>query len=134
MSSNLFTLFIIVIIHLIVAGIILINIGKRKKKQGLFTAGIIMLATAPVLLLVVFMLYTSVSSVGVLLLIFLAPIAILVGAIVAITYSIIFIANGFADRRPKKITTGFILLFGTLTIIVTPIVLISIFGLPIALM
>ena len=134
MSSNLFTLFIIVIIHLIVAGIILINIGKRKKKQGLFTAGIIMLATAPVLLLVVFMLYTSVSSVGVLLLIFLAPIAILVGAIVAITYSIIFIANGFADHRPKKITAGFILLFGTLTIIVTPIVLISIFGLPIALM
>ncbi|MBO6261304.1 MAG: hypothetical protein J6N95_01690 [Bacilli bacterium] len=134
MSSNLFTFFIIIVIHLIVAGIILINISKRNKKQGLLTAGIIMLTLGPVFLLVAFILYSSVSSVGVLLLIFLAPIAILVGAIVAITYSIIFIANGFADHRPKKITAGFILLFGTLTVIVTPIVLISIFGLPIALM
>lgn len=134
MPSNLFTFFIIIAIHLIVAGIILINIAKRKEKQGLLTAGIIMLVLGPALLIMAFILYSSVSSVGVLLLIFLAPIAILVGTIVAITYSIIFITSGFTDHRPKKITAGFILLFGTLTIIVTPIVLISIFGLPIALM
>lgn len=134
MSSNLFTFFIIIAIHLIAAGIILINIAKKNKKQGLLTAGIIMLVLGPVLLIMAFILCSSVSSAGVLLLIFLAPIAILVGAIVAITYSIIFIANGFTDHHPRKITAGFIILFGTLTVIVTPIVLISIFGLPIALM
>lgn len=134
MSSNLFILFAIVIIHLIVGGVILINIGKKKNKKGLLIAGWAMEAHAPILLFIVCLINSSFSSTVLFMFIFFLPIAVVIGAIVALTKAIILIVEGFTNHQSKKIAVGFILFFGTITVVATPIVLISIFGLPIAMM
>lgn len=134
MTSDLFLAFTIVIIHLIVGGIILINIGKKKSKKGLVIAGWVMIAHVPVLVFIIFGIASAASSVATMILIFFMPIAILIGFIIAMTYSIILVVNGFTNHRVGKIIGGFALFTSILVIVATPIVLISIFGLPIAMM
>lgn len=134
MSSILFYALLLLTVHLIVAGIILLNLGNKMKKKSLKITGAIFLAHSPVTLILGLIFATSISSAATLLLLFFFPIAVILGLIVGITYSIIFLVEGFSKHITKKIATGFTMIGVIVTIIVVPIVLISIFGLPIALM
>lgn len=134
MSSILFYALLLLTVHLIVAGIILLNLGNKKKKKSLKITGAIFLAHSPVTLILGLIFATSISSAATLLLLFFFPIAVIIGLIVGITYSIIFLVEGFSKHITKKIATGFTMIGVIVTIVVVPIVLISIFGLPIALM
>ena len=124
----------LILVHLIVAGIILVNIGKKKNKKPMRVAGWILLGHVPVMSFIACIIWSRSSSFAVLMLFFLFPISVLVGTIVALTYSIILAVNGFKNHHTGRIVTGFALFFTTIFIVVTPIVLVSIFGLPIALM
>lgn len=134
MSSILFYALLLLTVHLIVAGIILLNLGNKKKKKSLKITGAIFLAHSPVTLILGLIFATSISSAATLLLLFFFPIAVILGLIVGITYSIIFLVEGFSKHITKKIAIGFTMIGVLTTIVVVPIVLISIFGLPIALM
>ena len=134
MSSILFYALLLLTVHLIVAGIILLNLGNKKKKKSLKITSAIFLAHSPVTLILGLIFATSISSAATLLLLFFFPIAVILGLIVGITYSIIFLVEGFSKHITKKIATGFTMIGIIVTIVVVPIVLISIFGLPIALM
>ena len=134
MSSILFYALLLLTVHLIVAGIILLNLGNKMKKKSLKITGAIFLAHSPVTLILGLIFATSISSAATLLLLFFFPIAVILGLIVGITYSIIFLVEGFSKHITKKIAIGFTMIGVLTTIVVVPIVLISIFGLPIALM
>lgn len=134
MSSILFYALLLLTVHLIVAGIILLNLGNKKKKKSLKITGAIFLAHSPVTLILGLIFATSISSAATLLLLFFFPIAVILGLIVGITYSIIFLVEGFSKHITKKIAAGFTMIGVIVTVVVVPIVLISIFGLPIALM
>ena len=134
MESVIFFIFGVILVHLIVAGIILVNIGKKENKKPMRVAGWILLGHVPVMSFIACIIWSRSSSFAVLMLFFLFPISVLIGTIVALTYSIILAVNGFKNHRTGRIVTGFALFFTIIFIVVTPIVLISIFGLPIALM
>ncbi len=134
MDSIIFLIFTVILVHLIVAGIILVNIGKKKNKKPMLVTGWILLGHVPVISFIACIIGSRSSSFAVWMIFFIFPIAVLVGTIVALSYSIILAINGFRNHRTGRIVTGFALFFTTIFIVVTPIVLVSIFGLPIALM
>ena len=134
MQSNLFLFFTAILALIAIAGIILVNVGKKKNKKPMLVTGWILLGHVPVVSFIACIIGSRSSSFAVWMIFFIFPIAVLVGTIVALSYSIILAINGFRNHRTGRIVTGFALFFTTIFIVVTPIVLVSIFGLPIALM
>ena len=134
MNSIIFLIFALILVHLIIASIILVNIGKKKNKKSLVVTGWILLGHVPVISFIACIIGLRSSSFAVWIIFFIFPVAVLIGTIVALSYSIILAVNGFKNHRIGRIVTGFALFFTTLFIFVTPIVLVSIFGLPVAAM
>lgn len=134
MDSIIFLIFTVILVHLVVAGIILVNIGKKKNKKPMLVTGWILLGHVPVISFIACIIWSPSSSFAAWMIVIIIPVAVLVGIIVALSYSIILAVNGFKNHRTGRIVTGFALFFTIIFIVVTPIVLISIFGLPIALM
>lgn len=134
MSPELLITFIVLFVLLVAGGIVLINTGSSRKRIGLVRSGWMLIAIAAVLSLVLAGHFAFGVSFMLILLFFLIPTAIIGGLVSLLVFSITLIVKGFTRNRPTMTAFGFILLFFDIALIVVPVVIISIFGLPISLM
>lgn len=112
-------------------GIVLITLGKKYNQKWMIIVGAIHIGVFSLIFLILLFHASSMFS-GIILL--LAPFLIIAGLVLWLVWSIVLIVNGFKVHSAKRITIGFILLGVHMTFVITPILLISVFGLPIALM
>lgn len=112
-------------------GVVLITLGKKYNQKWMIIVGAIHISVFSLIFLILLFHASSMFS-GIILL--LAPFLIIAGLVLWLVWSIVLIVNGFKVHSAKRITIGFILLGVHMTFVITPILLISVFGLPIALM
>lgn len=112
-------------------GVVLITLGKKYNQKWMIPVGAIHIGVFSLIFLILLFHASSMFS-GIILL--LAPFLIIAGLVLWLVWSIVLIVNGFKVHSAKRITIGFILLGVHMTFVITPILLISVFGLPIALM
>ena len=130
MSSSLFTFIIAnMFVSVLVGGIIFISLGyKFNRKLSLIRAGWIIIGAASIATTILLAYLSIMTGYMLGIMIFLIPLAILVGLIVTMALGISNVAQGFSKPRNKeKITSGFVLIGINLAITTTIIVLLVMF-------
>lgn len=130
MSSSLFTFIIAnMFVSVLVGGIIFISLGyKFNRKLSLIRTGWIIIGAASIATTILLAYLSIMTGYMLGIMIFLIPLAILVGLIVTMALGISNVAQGFSKPRNKeKITSGFVLIGINLAITTTIIVLLVMF-------
>ena len=131
MDSVFYLLLSAVFLSLVPGGIVLVVLGKRFKKKPMVVGGWLTIVALTLFTLIAFSF--SIGQ-GFLFLIFGIPFLMIVGSAVFFVVAIVFLVDGFTRHYKPQIISGFVIIGLIVLLVVVPLVLISIFGLPIALM
>jgi len=132
MSSEIYLILFLLFFVLLPGAIVLMSLGDKFKKRAMFAWGVALICTT-IIGVIIAGFYTGV---GLLLLLVYPIVFIIIAALVIIwfVYSIHLIVIGFKERKSGTVTLGFSFIGFIFTLIVAPVVLISIFGSPISFM
>ena len=124
MSSEIYLILFLLFFVLLPGAIVLMSLGDKFKNRIMFAWGVALICTTIITgLLFVYILASPLV------------LAIVISlTIVWFVYSIRLIIAGFKEHKSGTVVLGFSFIGFILTVIVAPVVLISIFGLPISLM
>lgn len=132
MSSDIYLILFLLFFVLLPGAIVLMSLGDKFKKRVMFAWGVALIC-ATIIGIIIAGLFTGVG----LFLFFIYPIvfiAIAALVIVWFVYSIHLIVIGFKEHKSGTVALGFSFVGFIFTVIVAPVLLISIFGSPISLM
>lgn len=132
MSSEINLILFLLFFVLLPGAIVLMSLGDKFKKRTMFAWGVALTCTTIIGIIVAGfftgLLFVYVLAYPIVLVILVAL------AIVWFVYSIHLIVVGFKEHKSGTVTLGFSFIGFIFTVIVAPVVLISIFGLPISFM
>ena len=111
-------------------GIVLIALGNKFHKKPMIIWGSIIVGVLAFCSLMTFAFFTG----GALFLLFGLPLLILLASAIAFVIAIYYLIDGFTQHIKGRIIAGFVILGAIVSFVIVPIILISIFGLPISLM
>lgn len=132
MSSEIYLILFLLFFVLLPGAIVLMSLGDKFKNRIMFAWGVALTCTT-IIGIIVAGFFTGYLFIYVLA--FPIVLVILVAlAIIWFVYSIHLIVVGFKEHKSGTVTLGFSFIGFIFTVIVAPVVLISIFGLPISLM
>ena len=132
MSSEINLILFLLFFILLPGAIVLMSLGDKFKKRTMFAWGVALICTT-IIGIIVAGFFTGLLFVYILA--YPLVLAILISlTIVWFVYSIRLIVAGFKEHKSGTVTLGFSFIGFIFTVIVAPVVLISIFGLPISLM
>ena len=132
MRSEIYLILFLLFFVLLPGAIVLMSLGDKFKNRIVFAWGVALICTTIIGILIAGF-FTGLLFVYVLA--FPIVLVILVAlAIIWFVYSIHLIVVGFKEHKSGTVTLGFSFIGFIFTVIVAPVVLISIFGLPISLM
>lgn len=133
-SEAAFVLILLLTIGIIVAGIILINLGMNpkegeKRDLKLVKTGWLMIGIYSVFITACLVWLSIESGLGVVFLIFVLPLIILVGQVLNLTFGIYYLVLGYKKTNPdlKKRQIGWVFITIHLVIVTTIITLLSLF-------
>ncbi len=132
MSSEIYLILFLLFFVLLPGAIVLMSLGDKFKNRIMFAWGVALTCTT-IIGIIVAGFFTGVG----LLLLLAYPIVLVILAALAIiwfVYSIHLIVVGFKEHKSGTVVLGFSFIGFIFTVIIAPVVLISIFGLPISLM
>lgn len=132
MSSEIYLILFLLFFVLLPGAIVLMSLGDKFKNRIMFAWGVALTCTT-IIGIIVAGFFTGVG----LLLLLVYPIVLVILAALAIVwfvYSIRLIIAGFKEHKSGTVALGFSFIGFIFTVIVAPVVLISIFGLPISFM
>lgn len=132
MSSEIYLILFLLFFVLLPGAIVLLSLGDKFKKRAMFAWGVALICTT-IIGIIIAGLFTGA---GLLLLLVYPLVLIAIAALVIVwfVYSIHLIVIGFKEHKSGTVTLGFSFIGFIFTVIVAPVVLISIFGLPISFM
>jgi hypothetical protein len=132
MSSEIYLILFLLFFVLLPGAIVLMSLGDKFKNRIMFAWGVALTCTTIIGIIVAGfftgLLFVYVLAYPIVLVILVAL------AIVWFVYSIHLIIAGFKEHKSGTVTLGFSFIGFIFTVIVAPVVLISIFGLPISFM
>lgn len=132
MSSEIYLILFLLFFVLLPGAIVLMSLGDKFKKRIMFAWGVALTCTT-IIGIIIAGFFTG------LLFVYILASPLVLAIVIALTivwfvYSIRLIIAGFKEHKSGTVVLGFSFIGFILTVIVAPVVLISIFGLPISLM
>ena len=130
MGSEIYLLMFALFLTPIPGGIVLIALGNKFHKKPMIIWGSIIVGVLAFCSLMTFAFFTG----GAIFLLFGLPLLILLASAIAFVIAIYYLVDGFMRHSKGRIIAGFVILGTIVSFVIVPIILISIFGLPISLM
>ena len=130
MGSEIYLLMFVLFLTPIPGGIVLIALGNKFHKKPMIIWGSIIVGVLAFCSLMTFAFFTG----GAIFLLFGLPLLILLASAIAFVIAIYYLVDGFMRHNKGRIIAGFVILGAIISFVIIPIILISIFGLPISLM
>ena len=130
MGSEIYSLMFVLFLTPIPGGIVLIALGNKFHKKPMVIWGSIIVGVLAFCSLTTFAFFTG----GAIFLLFGLPLLLLLASAIAFVIAIYYLVDGFMRHSKGRIIAGFVILGTIVSFVIVPIILISIFGLPISLM
>ena len=130
MGSEIYLLMFALFLTPIPGGIVLIALGNKFHKKPMIIWGSIIVGVLAFCSLTTFAFFTG----GAIFLLFGLPLLLLLASAIGFVIAIYYLIDGFMRHIKGRITAGFVILGAIVSFVIVPIILISIFGLPISLM
>ena len=130
MGSEIYLLMFALFLTPIPGGIVLIALGNKFHKKPMIIWGSIIVGVLAFCSLTTFAFFTG----GAIFLLFGLPLLLLLASAIAFVIAIYYLIDGFTQHIKGRIIAGFVILGAIVSFVIVPIILISIFGLPISLM
>lgn len=130
MGSEIYLLMFALFLTPIPGGIVLIALGNKFHKKPMIIWGSIIVGVLAFCSLTTFAFFTG----GAIFLLFGLPLLVLLASAIAFVIAIYYLVDGFMRHSKGRIIAGFVILGTIVSFVIVPIILISIFGLPISLM
>ena len=130
MGSEIYSLMFVLFLTPIPGGIVLIALGNKFHKKPMVIWGSIIIGVLAFCSLTTFAFFTG----GAIFLLFGLPLLLLLASAIAFVIAIYYLIDGFMRHTKGRIIAGFVILGAIVSFVIVPIILISIFGLPISLM
>ena len=132
MSSEIYLILFLLFFVLLPGAIVLLSLGDKFKKRAMFAWGVALICTT-IIGIIIAGLFTGA---GLLLLLVYPLVLIAIAALIIVwfVYSIHLIVIGFKEHKSGTVALGFSFIGFIFTVIVAPVLLISIFGSPISFM